>query len=309
MRRLLETGNKIVAGFIILATILVTFIPILDIDLHLQDYLVHFLIFLIVSGLIGLIINQKIILFTSFGCAAALALFLKNASNSELKNPKPNDKDKITVAHLNMSLLTEIETLESILKDTTIDIISLQEYTPDWANIVPLMVEKSFPYSYQDVRIDLYGKAIFSRIPMANQRLIETQGVPNLEVEVNLGKKILTILSIYLIPALDARSRSNAKQQFIDLSHYCLSEQKTRIVMGEFNQVYWSHDIISFRNSTGLQNCRRNVSPNSLKMPYNHIFYTPDIESYHFEELRDAEGGYIGSKSYFQIKTKKQKYK
>lgn len=306
---MLEMGNKIIACLIILATVLAIFLPVFDLNVHFQDYLVHFLIFLIISGLIGLITDHKIILFTSFGCAAALALFLKNASNTELKNPKPNNKDKITVVHLNLSLITDVETVQSILKDSTIDLVSLQEYTPDWANIVPYIMEKEFPFSFQDVRIDLYGKAIFSRMPIKNPQLIASQGVTNMEVEVDVGKKVFTILSTYLIPALDGRSKSLAKKQIVELNSYCLKEKKSRIIMGEFNQVYWSHDIITFRTKTGLLNSRRNVNPNTFKMPYNHIFYTPDIECYHFEELMDISGEYIGSKSNLQLKSNKQKLK
>ena len=88
MKRVAGIGNKIVAAMILLITVTAIFIPSIDFTEKLQDYLVHILFFLLVSGLIGLIISNKIILFTSFGCAAALALFLKNASNTELKNPK-----------------------------------------------------------------------------------------------------------------------------------------------------------------------------------------------------------------------------
>lgn len=309
MRSMFEMGNKIMASIIILATILAIFLPVFDLNIHFQDYLVHFVIFLIISGLLGLVIDNKMILFTSFGCAAALSLFLKNASNTSLKNPKPNDRDKITVAHINLSSITDIETVQNIIRDSTIDIISAQEYTPDWASILPFIMGEVYPYSFQDVRIDLYGKGIFSKLPINHPNLIESQGVPHMEIEIGVGKEIFTILSTYLIPALDTRSKELAKAQFVELGQYCAKEDKTRIIMGEFNQVYWSHDIITFRTKTGLLNSRRNVNPNTFKMPYNHIFYTPDVECYHFDELLDGSNEYIGSKSYLQLKSKKSKLK
>jgi hypothetical protein len=264
---------------------------------------------LIISGLIGLIVNSKTVLYTSFGCAAALALFLKNASNTELKNPKPNDKDKITVAHLNMSLITDVETVQRIIQDSTIDVISLQEYTPDWANIIPQILNDRYPHFYEDVRMDLYGKSMYSKFPITSHELITSEGVPNLEVQVQVGQEVFTILSTYLVPALDGKSKLVAKAQINDLCNYSLAEKKTRIIMGEFNQVYWSHDILTFRTKTGLLNSRRNVNPNTFKMPYNHIFYTPNVECYHFDELTDIAGEYIGSKSSFQLKSEKRKMK
>ena len=267
MRRLFKTGNKIVAALIILATVLAIFLPIFELNTHFQDYLVHFLIFLIISGLIGLIVNSKTVLYTSFGCAAALALFLKNASNTELKNPKPNDKDKITVAHLNMSLITDVETVQRIIQDSTIDVISLQEYTPDWANIIPQILNDRYPHFYEDVRMDLYGKSMYSKFPITSHELITSEGVPNLEVQVQVGQEVFTILSTYLVPALDGKSKLVAKAQINDLCNYSLAEKKTRIIMGEFNQVYWSHDILTFRTKTGLLNSRRNVNPNTFANP------------------------------------------
>ncbi len=307
MRRLYKTGNIFVAAMIILATVLAIFLPVIDLNEHFQDYLVHFLIFLIFSGLMGLVINNKIVLYTSFSCAAALAIFLKNASNTELKNPKLNEKDKITVVHLNMSLISDIATVQNIIRDSTIDVISFQEYTPDWANIIPLIISSNFPYAYEDVRMDLFGKSIFSRIPIQNPKVIEFLGIPNIELQMEVGEEIFTILSLYLTPALDNRSKGVAKSQIEELNKYCLSEKKTRIIMGEFNQVYWSHDIITFRTKTGLLNSRRNVSPNTFKMPYNHIFYTSNVECYYFDEIRDDSGEYVGSKSSFQLKSDKRK--
>lgn len=307
MKRILETGNKIIAALIVVMTILAIFLPIFDISLHFQDYLVHFLILLIISGLIGLILSNNILLYTGFGCAAALALFLKNASNTELKDPKINDKTKLTIAHLNVSLITDIETIQQVVKDSIIDVISFQEYTPDWANIMPQILKKDFPYTYEDVRIDLYGKCFFSKYPLHNSKILKYIDIPNIESEIQLGQDVFKIFSTYLTPALDKRSKSLAKEQFDAVTKYHLREHNPKIIIGEFNQVYWSHDILAFRTKTGLLNSRRNVSPTTLKVPYDHIFYSPDLECYYFEELNDIQGNHIGCKASFQLKNVKSR--
>lgn len=307
MKRIIDAGNKIISLLIVIMTVLAIFLPILDINIHFQDYLVHFLLLLILSGLIGLIINNNLILYTSFGCAAALALFLKNASNTELKNPKINDENKLTIAHLNVSLITDIETIQNIIKDKQIDVISFQEYTPDWAAIMPEILKKEFPYQYNDVRMDLYGKSFYSKYSLQKNKILKYIDIPNLESEIQLGKDTFKIFSTYLTPALDGRSKSMAKEQFDDLTAYHLREPNPKIIIGEFNQVYWSHDILNFRTKTGLLNSRRNVSPTTFKVPYDHIFYTPDLECYQFEELNDIYGNHIGCKASFQLKKNKSK--
>lgn len=307
MKRIISTGNKFMAGFIILLTVCAVFIPIFEFTEKFQDYLVHFLIFLIFSGLIGLILSNKTILYTSFGCAAALAFFLKNASNPELKNPTTNGRNKLTVVHINLSLITDVETVRNIISDESIQVISFQEYTPDWASIIPEITKAKFPYIYQDVRIDLYGKAIFSKNIIRKSEVINYTDIPNIETQIESGDDVFTILSSYMTPALDNMSKTQAKSQFRFLEEYSLKNKDGKIIMGEFNQVYWSHDILSFRNKTGLLNSRRNVFPTTMKMPYDHIFYSPDLECFYFEELNDSDGNHFGCKSSFQFKNQKSR--
>lgn len=305
MKRVAGIGNKIVAGLILLITITAIFIPSIDFTDRLQDYLVHILFFLMVSGLIGLIINNRIILFTSFGCAAALALFLKNASNAELKNPKANHQDKLTVVHINLSSITDVETVIKNLNEPSVDLISFQEYTPDWANIIPKIANEKYPFKHEDIRIDLYGKAVFSKYPIQNLNIINYADIPNIGFEILKNNLNFTILSTYMTPALEKQSKSTAKSQFETLEQYIKKDTGRLIVMGEFNQVYWSHDIIALRNRTGLLNSRKNVDISTLKMPYDHIFYAPILECSHFEEINDNFANHIGCKASFQIKSNK----
>ncbi|MBK7699496.1 MAG: hypothetical protein IPJ39_12560 [Saprospiraceae bacterium] len=90
MKGFINAGHRIIASIVILFTLFVVFIPQIEFNFNIEDYLVHFLMLLIFSGIVGLIISNKIVLYTSFGCAAILALFLKNASNSQLKKLKTN---------------------------------------------------------------------------------------------------------------------------------------------------------------------------------------------------------------------------
>jgi len=307
LKRVAGIGNKIVASIILLITITAIFVPSIDFTDRLQDYLVHILFFLLVSGLIGLIISNKIILFTSFGCAAALALFLKNASNAELKNPKINHKDKLTVAHINLSSITDVETVKKILNDPAVDCISFQEYTPDWANIIPKISSEKYSFSHEDTRIDLYGKAVYSKYPIQNLHVIKYADIPNLAFEIMKSNLIFKIFSTYMTPALEKQSKSLAKSQFENLEKHIKQEKGSMIVMGEFNQVYWSHDIIALRNRTGLLNSRKNVDISTLKMPYDHIFYAPVLECSHFEEINDNLSNHIGCKASFQAKSNKNR--
>ncbi|MBK9736181.1 MAG: endonuclease/exonuclease/phosphatase family protein [Saprospiraceae bacterium] len=300
-------GNKVIAAVIILLTVTAVFIPSLSIFTEATDYLVHFLFLLIISGLIGLIVNSRTILFTGFVCAAILALFLKNASNTELKDPKINDQGFISVAHINLSLVTNVATIQNIMNQSDLDVISFQEYTPDWANIIPHLAAKSYPFSFKDVRMDLYGKAVFSKHEIKNFYVTTYMEIPNLVVDIKKKNQNFKIISSYMVPALDKLSKEKAKYQYKMLGDDILQNHENLIILGEFNQVYWSHDIIEFRNKTKLLNSRRDINPSSFKMPYDHIFYAPMLECYNFEDISDNENNHIGCKSFFQLKKEKNK--
>ena len=299
----------IIAGFFIIMTSVSVFLPSFTIAESIQDHLVHILFFLLISGIFGLVISNNTILYVSFGCAAALALFLKSASNNELKNPLATNEDKFILAHINLSVITDEGVVKNLMLDPEIDAVSVQEYTPDWAMLMPVLLDTSYKYSHQNVRMDLYGKAVFSKHPIHLVDSLNFDDIPNIDVNILKKNKTYRLLSTYLTPALDNASKSKAKTQFKALKEKINKTAENIIVSGEFNQVYWSNDILTFRNETGLLNSRRNVNPSTFKMPYDHIFYSSDMECFNFTELNDNQGNHIGSKASFQIKTSATKRK
>jgi hypothetical protein len=263
---------------------------------------------LLVSGLIGLIISSRMMMFTSFGCAMLLAVFLKNASNSQLKNPKLNQEVRISGAHLNLSLITDAEDVVKVIKDPEIEFISFQEYTPDWGNIIPSLAGTEFPFSYQDIRMDIYGKALYSKNRIVDSSLIFTNKTSQAILGIEKNGEKFTVVTTYITPALDKRSKEVSRQELIALGDSIMKLNTNLLVLGEFNQVYWSSPIIDFRKKTSLQISRRSVNPSNFRMPYDHIFYSKELECINFSELDDQSGNHIGSKASFQILKKKKSY-
>jgi hypothetical protein len=302
-----DWGNKITAGFIIMFTLLAVLAPSMAIIIPFTEHLVHVLILMMISGLLGLVIGNRIIIFTSFGCAMVLAIFLKNASNTDLRDPIVNQNTAIRIAHINLSSLSNVEGLNSILQqDTSIDVVSFQEYTPDWAAVLPTMMQ-GYQAKITDVQIDVYGKAIYSKYPFISQSQPSHANIKMINALVNIGKDTFDLASAYIIPALDSMSRSQAREQIKQMQASFVQEDRHRIVMGEFNQVYWTPEIIAFRKQSHLSNSRRDVNIGSAKMPYNHIFYSETLECISFSELTDTENTHVGCVGSYQIKGFKEK--
>lgn len=265
------------------------------------DHLGHVLIVLMLSGLMGLVISNNTIIFTSFGCAMLLAIFLKNASNPELKYAKPNNESSITVEHINLSLIENDKVLKEIIeRDSSIDIYSFQEYTPDWAMIIPKLLKKH-NHVIDSIRIDVFGKAIYSTLPLIKDKNGENRHRDICHKLVK-NQDTFMLVSTYVQPALDSTSTANAKNHLNDLNVMLnLFGHSNILLLGEFNQVYWSGDLMEFRKKSDLVNSRHDVSINT-KVPYNHIFFRGNIECRHFQDVLDKQENQVGCLGTFQIK-------
>lgn len=260
------------------------------------------MLMLILSGIIGLIIGNRTVLFTSFGCAGILALFLKNASNDNLKNPTINQQIKVSIAHINLAAVSDVENFWNILKDSTIDAVIVYEYTPDWDKVLKVISKNYKPYYSTYTKDDVYGKAIFSAYPILNTDTILYDKNPNLQCLISKNSAEFNILSTYITPSLSTSSSNTSSQELSTIANHLIYKQSHTIVSGEFNQVYWSFDVMNFRTKTNLQNSRRSINPSSLKMPYQHIFYSHDLECTMFEDLFENKTTDIGCKGTYQIK-------
>ena len=294
--------SYVAAILIVALTLSSVYLPSFELIYSFQNYLVHFMFLLIGIGLIGLIINNKTLLFVSFGCAVILAVFLKSASNQELKNLEINNEVEITIAHINLSLLSDMSLLKSLINDKNVDVISFQEFTPNWYSTLPLILKTIFPFNYTDVRADIHGKAIFSKFELTDALMLNYENTSFIKTSISKMGKSFNLISAYIMPPLDGNSKKIAHNQIGILVNLVNDYKQNLILSGEFNQVYWSKNILFFRKKTGLLNSRRNADPSTLKMPFDHIFYTSDLENFYFEDLNLKKDGHIGSIGSYQIK-------
>ncbi len=274
----------------------------------LQLYAVHMLTAFLLIALISLTLNAKILMFAGLISSGSVALYLKSASYDGLKHTAIAGQRGLHVAHINLSLVTDIESVYEMVSDTSIDIISFQEYTPDWASMIPTLMDSSFSHRYEDVRMDLYGKAVYSVFPLTTATTSTPDGTSlSPVITLTLPAAKIRLLTPYLTPALDRRSGQLAKEQLQELEKIMEKDTTPTIVMGEFNQVYWSKDILQFRKKASLLNSRLEVSPARLKMPFDHIFYTSNMACLSFEEINDKLGNHIGCRARFITQNKWQK--
>lgn len=271
-----------------------------------SEYSVHIMLGMLAFSMLALWAKRSKIMFAGLACTAALCIFLKDASNNTLKLPQENTEAKLNVAHVNLSNITlPYEGIKMILDNENIDLVSFQELTPDWNIILKKLLERDFPHSKSEVRIDPYGMALYSRIPFESFESFKCGDKSNLKSTVEKDGKEFEIISSYLTPALDQKSIEVASAQLNSIAEEIKSSEHPLIALGEYNMVYWTNEIREFRTDTKLTNSRRGLSDGNLRVPYDHIFFSNKLECTEFKEVFDDAQNYIGIMGTYQIRDEK----
>jgi endonuclease/exonuclease/phosphatase (EEP) superfamily protein YafD len=289
-------------GFVLLS-------PQVPIIRKVSEYSVHIMLGMLVFSMLAMVLGKSKVMFAGLACTAAICIFLKNASLDTLNYSVVNTECKLNVAHINLgNIPLEIEPILEMLEAEKIDIVSFQELTPDWHDILVSEMPKKFPYFKSEERVDFYGLAVYSRLPLKISATFLCEGIPNLNVVIEKENKEFQIISSYLTPALDHKSLIKAAQQLSIIADQVNNSDRPLIALGEYNMVYWTNEIRNFRAKTNLQNSRRDLVDGNLRVPYDHIFFSDELECTQFKELKDVSQNYLGIMGSYQIKKDDSKY-
>lgn len=269
-----------------------------------SEYSVHMTLGMLLVVIVTMVFDKHRLMLAALACTAALCLWLKNASNHSLKLPESNEEVKLKVAHVNLSNLDDrISDVFHIAAGEDLDVISFQELTPDWDMLLFDSLQSVFPYRYQQVRIDPYGMAIYSKHPLQIADTIQCHGIPMIHIAVDKAEERFHLVSSYLTPALDKQSLAKASSQLRRIAREVASLDAPVIALGEYNMTYWTPEIREFRNSSKLQNSRRDIAQGNLRVPYDHIFFSDELECVQFNEMIGAEQKYLGIRGTYQLKS------
>jgi endonuclease/exonuclease/phosphatase (EEP) superfamily protein YafD len=273
---------------------------------QISEFAMHIMFFFFGLAFLFMILGYDRLVLLSFGLTATLCVFLKNGPNEEFFTVRENFEEKISLAHINLSNIASKEKMIDALASSNIDVVSFQEYTPEWIELKD-KIKTWFPYSKEALRIDPYGKIIFSKYPIHTFDTINRQVASDIKFEIVKNNHTFNIISTYLVPSINANSLAKAKKQLEQLNYEITKTPNSTIVLGEFNMVYWSNELKDFKEKSKLQNSRRDVIPVSLKVPYDHIYYSKDIQCVQMKDMIINRKERIGLISVFQLDKSKVK--
>ena len=300
----MKRGNTIfIQVFISILVLLIIFQPDISLVAILNEHAIWVIVFLIAIGFVSMFYNKKYLVYFSMLSAAILTFYLKDLSNENLVfNNHGNKKNALHLLHINIFNVEESKTdlLNKIIEKDP-DIVSFEELTPDWNKFLI----KNLNHKYKNIldlnRLDFDSKLIFSKYDFIDKDTFFLSSHPQLDVTIFFRNNPVKIIFSYILPTF-VGDNLNTDYQLYDLAEYIKKSQNNNIlVVGEFNQVYWTKRIRNFLYATKFNNSRHSISF-SLKNPYDHIFYSNRLKCVELEEIYDSKENHIGIEGFFKIK-------
>lgn len=306
---MLKSGLKLDLFYkIFLAAIVIIIIIQPDIERPLFQFIYEntlWIIFTMIGlGMLFLFINKENLVIYSLLTAAVLTFYLKSISNSDLiyKSIKEGNDSFIIDHYAAEDFNDNLPDLINILENTNADIISIGELAPRENKELTIALKNKYPYHAELNTIDFNSKIILSNVKINKIDTFYLAGNPQLKVQFNIQNNYVNILFPYILPFDVNHNLKEPEKQLEKLSNEALIiKNSPSIIIGEFNQVYWSKDLRGFLFKTKLNNVRRFAYAFSNRNPYNHIFFSDLVNCLHFEDLMDSNNERIGLSAKFEL--------
>lgn len=287
---------------ILLSAYIIIYPPNIEIFEQTSEYAPILMFAMLFISFMFLVFNQRRLMFIGMMATAFIAFFLKIASNDNLVLPQQNLLPKLKVAHFNLSSFNRQKTnIGELILKINADIISFQEFTPDWAVPLGSALKFNFPHSYKMTRVDPFGMAIFSTKTI-QVNTFKYKNIPNVVISVENQLGGIDIVSSY-IPSVYPNPNLKRQEHLDLLVEQVNSKTNPVIALGDYHSVYWDKELTKFTTQTGLKNSRRSTALSYFK-PYDHIFFSDKLECVQFDEIYDAQQNHLGIVGTYQMKSK-----
>lgn len=262
-------------------------------------------------GLIFLAYKSPHLTLTSFVSCAFLCIYLKNITNPALAPPKMTNEPIIKIAQFNLTATnsTQEETIGAI-KKTNADIISIQEVSPDWYDILKDSFSTSYPYSCQISGLDFYSMRLYSKYAFSTCDTFYSVSVPNLILgfDNKYSNKKIYVIASYIAPPIFSSAYEKLQQQLDTLGDHIKDLKGPVITVGDYNIHGASYEILQFRRIAQLNDSRRGYRPDRsngyislLEVPTDHVFYTSEMTCLEFLTISGPHDERLGIQGSYQL--------
>jgi endonuclease/exonuclease/phosphatase (EEP) superfamily protein YafD len=211
----------------------------------------------------------------------------------------PNDQFSLLTCNVYQNN-REPKRLLDVVDQREPDVILLLEVDAWWMEQLQPLRER-YPHRLSRPQDDTYGMALFSRFNLIEPeiRFLRRKTIPSVQADIELpsGRKV-RLYGLHPAPPVPEYAETTS-QRDAELVHVGREARKFRgptVVLGDLNDVAWSHTTRLFRRLSGLLDPRvgrRTMSTFPVAIPWmrfplDHIFVSNHFELVELERLEDV---------------------
>lgn len=222
-------------------------------------------------------------------------------ARTQVAAAEEGDKDRCVTVLVSNVLVSNRDSsrLLALIREKDPDVVFTLETDERWErDLRPL--EADYPYTVKHLRDDTYGLALYSRLPLhdAEVRFIRDEHVPSVYawLELPCGERV-RLYGLHPAPPYPkyAEDTTDRDAELFLVGKEVRRERHPTIVIGDLNDVAWSHTTDLFQKTSGLLDPRIGRGAfNSfhtripiLRCPVDHVFVSKDFLLVHLERLPD----------------------
>lgn len=144
---------------------------------------------------------------------------------------------------------------------TGADVIAFQEVDTAWANALSAGLADAYPHRCLQPAVDLFGIALFSRLPLAPAVVRDLLGSPMIAATVRTPAGPVDVLAVHArSPDRHAHFRRR-NEQFRALAAQAAGCSDPLVLVGDLNAVGWDDALVDLCIGTGLREHPGNLRP------------------------------------------------
>ncbi len=231
---------------------------------------------------------------------------------TEVKIQEPRKGEHFTVFTVNvLQTNTSYKKLVELIKKTNPDVILLLEVDQKWMDEIK-EIEKDYPFIMSKPISNTYGLAFYSKLKVKTAKInfLFDDDVPSIQatIEAPTGQ-LVEFFGIHPKPPRpDTVKTTKRDAELILIAKAASKFNGPILVMGDLNDVAWSHSSRLFRRLSGLMDPRIGRGPYPtfpahlpfLRFPLDYIYHSQNLELTDIKRLSDIDSDHFPMSATFQ---------
>lgn len=214
----------------------------------------------------------------------------------------PNDMNAegIRIAHFNV-LKKNKQTAPTIQQAIACDadLISFVEVDHAWGEALEEGLCAYYPH-YRIVPTEkTNGLAVFSKYPLHEDRVIVTEGHPNIVGNVCMPQDSFHFVASHTKAPTNFEFYGQRNKQIRQIANYLEQVEGPKVALGDFNAVPWDRKIVALKRDTNMSDSRKSLEATyptwmPVRIPIDYIFHSDELQCLGFSSLEPTHSDHLG---------------